>query len=245
MDFILGYYARSASRRRSSSRRGPRSGSATTRCGIAPRRRCAPRSRRPGMAYELKPGDGAFYGPKIDFDVTDSIGREWQLGTIQLDYNAPERFDLTYVGEDNAEHRPVVIHRAVSGSFERFIAHPDRALRRRVPGLARARAGAGDADLRRPDRRGAAAHRAARRGRHPGATSTSGARRSTTGSATEKCGRCRTWPSSAAARSGQRQPGAPGARSGEEAGSHAGGGVPGADHGRSQDAGAGSRRRRA
>jgi threonyl-tRNA synthetase len=75
-----------------------------------------------GMAYELKAGDGAFYGPKIDFDVTDSIGRSWQLGTIQLDYAAPERFDLTYVGEDNTEHRPVVIHRAVSGSFERFIA---------------------------------------------------------------------------------------------------------------------------
>ena len=75
-----------------------------------------------GFPYELKPGDGAFYGPKIDFDVTDSIGRSWQLGTIQLDYNNPERFDLTYVGEDNAEHRPVVIHRAVSGSFERFIA---------------------------------------------------------------------------------------------------------------------------
>jgi threonyl-tRNA synthetase len=75
-----------------------------------------------GMAYELKAGDGAFYGPKIDFDVTDSIGRSWQLGTIQLDYAAPERFDLKYVGDDNTEHRPVVIHRAVSGSFERFIA---------------------------------------------------------------------------------------------------------------------------
>jgi threonyl-tRNA synthetase len=75
-----------------------------------------------GMEYELKPGDGAFYGPKIDFDVMDSIGRPWQLGTIQLDYNAPERFDLTYVGEDNNAHRPVVIHRAVSGSLERFIA---------------------------------------------------------------------------------------------------------------------------
>jgi len=75
-----------------------------------------------GMAYELKPGDGAFYGPKIDFDVSDSIGRAWQLGTIQLDYNAPERFELTYVGEDNSAHRPVVIHRAVSGSLERFIA---------------------------------------------------------------------------------------------------------------------------
>jgi len=75
-----------------------------------------------GLPYETKPGDGAFYGPKIDFDVADSIGRTWQLGTIQLDYAAPERFDLQYVGEDNHEHRPVVIHRAVNGSFERFIA---------------------------------------------------------------------------------------------------------------------------
>lgn len=75
-----------------------------------------------GEPYELKAGDGAFYGPKVDFDVTDSIGRHWQLGTIQLDYAAPERFDLSYTGEDNATHRPVVIHRAVSGSFERFIA---------------------------------------------------------------------------------------------------------------------------
>ena len=75
-----------------------------------------------GRPYALKEGDGAFYGPKIDFDVTDSLGRAWQLGTIQLDYAAPERFGLVYVGEDNAEHRPVVIHRAVSGSFERFIA---------------------------------------------------------------------------------------------------------------------------
>lgn len=75
-----------------------------------------------GLPYDVKEGDGAFYGPKIDFDVTDSLGRAWQLGTIQLDYAAPERFDLNYVGEDNAPHRPVVIHRAVCGSFERFIA---------------------------------------------------------------------------------------------------------------------------
>ena len=75
-----------------------------------------------GLAYELKPGDGAFYGPKIDFDVSDSIGRKWQLGTIQLDYAAPERFDLSYIGEDGKEHRPVVLHRAIYGSFERFIA---------------------------------------------------------------------------------------------------------------------------
>jgi threonyl-tRNA synthetase len=75
-----------------------------------------------GMPYTINEGDGAFYGPKIDFDVTDSLGRAWQLGTIQLDYEVPKRFDLTYVGEDNAEHRPVVIHRAVCGSLERFIA---------------------------------------------------------------------------------------------------------------------------
>ena len=67
-------------------------------------------------------GDGAFYGPKIDFDITDAIGRKWQCATIQLDYQMPERFDLKYIGADNAEHRPVVIHRAIFGSFERFIA---------------------------------------------------------------------------------------------------------------------------
>jgi threonyl-tRNA synthetase len=75
-----------------------------------------------GSPYAVNEGDGAFYGPKIDFAVTDSLGREWQLGTIQLDYEVPKRFDLTYVGEDNADHRPVVIHRAVCGSLERFIA---------------------------------------------------------------------------------------------------------------------------
>ncbi len=74
------------------------------------------------IPYEVKPGEGAFYGPKIDFDVSDSIGRKWQLGTMQLDYLAAERFDLTYVGEDNSPHRPVVLHRAIYGSFERFIA---------------------------------------------------------------------------------------------------------------------------
>jgi threonyl-tRNA synthetase len=74
------------------------------------------------LPYTVNPGDGAFYGPKIDFAVTDSLGRTWQLCTIQLDYAAPERFDLTYVGDDNKEHRPVVIHRAIYGSFERFIA---------------------------------------------------------------------------------------------------------------------------
>ena len=77
---------------------------------------------RTKMAYDLNEKDGAFYGPKIDFDVTDAIGRKWQCATIQLDYMQPENFDLNYIGADNAKHRPVVIHRAILGSFERFIA---------------------------------------------------------------------------------------------------------------------------
>jgi threonyl-tRNA synthetase len=75
-----------------------------------------------GEAYTINEGDGAFYGPKIDFDVTDAIGRKWQCATIQLDYMQAERFNLTYIGADNTEHRPVIIHRAIFGSFERFIA---------------------------------------------------------------------------------------------------------------------------
>jgi threonyl-tRNA synthetase len=74
-----------------------------------------------GLEFEWNPGDGAFYGPKIDLHMTDSIGRSWQLGTVQLDYYMPDRFELAYTGEDNAEHRPVMIHRALMGSFERFI----------------------------------------------------------------------------------------------------------------------------
>jgi threonyl-tRNA synthetase len=74
-----------------------------------------------GLSYELNPGDGAFYGPKIDMHMTDSLGRSWQLGTVQLDYNMPERFGLSFTGADNAEHTPVMIHRALFGSYERFI----------------------------------------------------------------------------------------------------------------------------
>jgi len=74
-----------------------------------------------GLDFEVNEGDGAFYGPKIDLHMTDSIGRSWQLGTVQLDYSMPERFDLAYTGADNADHRPVMIHRALMGSFERFI----------------------------------------------------------------------------------------------------------------------------
>jgi threonyl-tRNA synthetase len=74
-----------------------------------------------GMNYSAEQGEAAFYGPKIDFVVRDCIGREWQLGTVQLDYNLPERFDLEYIGKDNHAHRPVMIHRAPFGSMERFI----------------------------------------------------------------------------------------------------------------------------
>ncbi len=75
-----------------------------------------------GKEYEINEGDGAFYGPKIDFHLEDSLGRTWQCGTIQLDFQMPERFDLTYVGADGEKHRPVMIHRVVFGSIERFIA---------------------------------------------------------------------------------------------------------------------------
>ncbi len=75
-----------------------------------------------GKDYEINEGDGAFYGPKIDFHLEDSLGRTWQCGTIQLDFQMPERFDLTYVGADGEKHRPVMIHRVVFGSIERFIA---------------------------------------------------------------------------------------------------------------------------
>ena len=74
-----------------------------------------------GLSYVEQIGEAAFYGPKIDFVVTDCIGREWQLGTVQVDYNLPERFDISYIGSDNTAHRPVMIHRAPLGSFERFI----------------------------------------------------------------------------------------------------------------------------
>jgi threonyl-tRNA synthetase len=73
------------------------------------------------MEYVIGEGEGTFYGPKIDLHMSDSLGRSWQMGTIQLDYQMPVRFGLTYVGADNAEHHPVVIHRALLGSLERFV----------------------------------------------------------------------------------------------------------------------------
>jgi threonyl-tRNA synthetase len=75
---------------------------------------------RQGREYDLSPGEGTFYGPKIDFHITDALGRSWQCGTCQLDFQMPQRFELTYTGADNAEHRPVMIHRALLGSMERF-----------------------------------------------------------------------------------------------------------------------------
>ena len=74
-----------------------------------------------GREYDINEGDGAFYGPKLDFHLVDAIGRTWQCGTIQLDMQMPERFELEYTGEDGQKHRPVMIHRVVFGSIERFI----------------------------------------------------------------------------------------------------------------------------
>src|SRR4029078_6557990 len=74
-----------------------------------------------GRGHEVNEADGAFYGPKIDFHITDALGRSWQCGTCQLDFQFPARFDLASQGTDNAEHRPVMIHRALLGSMERFV----------------------------------------------------------------------------------------------------------------------------
>ena len=74
-----------------------------------------------GLPYAMNPGEGAFYGPKLEFVLRDAIGRDWQCGTLQVDFNLPERLDASYVGEDNQRHRPVMLHRAILGSFERFI----------------------------------------------------------------------------------------------------------------------------
>jgi threonyl-tRNA synthetase len=77
--------------------------------------------RKVGRPYQIDPGEGAFYGPKLDFKLTDAIGREWQCGTFQVDPNLPARLDAEYVGEDGAKHRPFMLHRAILGSFERFL----------------------------------------------------------------------------------------------------------------------------
>ena len=113
----------SASRRCTwSSPPGRRSPSAATRCGQTAESALAAALERAELPYTLNPGDGAFYGPKIDFHIEDVMGRTWQCATCQLDFAMPERFDLDYVGEDNQRHRPVMIHRTVLGSIERFLA---------------------------------------------------------------------------------------------------------------------------
>ena len=99
------------------------------------------RSRSAGSPYEINEGDGAFYGPKIDIKLKDAIGRTWQCSTIQVDFNFPERFGLTYRTADNTEARPFMLHRTILGSHGALLRHPHRALRRRVPDVARAGAG--------------------------------------------------------------------------------------------------------
>ncbi|MEZ4574685.1 MAG: aminoacyl--tRNA ligase-related protein [Vampirovibrionales bacterium] len=74
-----------------------------------------------GKAFEIDEGEGAFYGPKVDIHIQDSLGRRWQCGTIQLDFQLPERFDLTYIAQDGSHQRPIVVHRAIFGSFDRFV----------------------------------------------------------------------------------------------------------------------------
>ena len=165
------------------------------------------RARRSAASeYELNAGDGAFYGPKIDLHMTDSIGRSWQLGTVQLDYVMPERFELTYTGADNAEHRPVMIHRALMGSFERFIGILIEHYAGEFPlWLAPLQAlvlpGRRPPQRLRGDGRGAA-------GRRPGCgrASTTAASRSGARSARPSSPRCRTCWSSATARPRRARP---------------------------------------
>ncbi len=172
--------------------------------------------KRQTMEYVVSPGEGTFYGPKIDLHMTDSLGRSWQMGTIQLDYQMPMRFGLTYMGADNREHHPVVIHRALLGSLERFIGILTEHYARRLPVLARARPGAGAAG-----RRGARRGRGGGRREAPGgrvsaprwgrrrrrSASGSGApswRRSPSSSSTATGSRTRAWPCASTAEGRKR-----------------------------------------
>ena len=180
--------------------------SARTRCGRSPRAPWRACSSGEGIDYMLNPGDGAFYGPKIDFHIRDVMGRTWQCGTIQVDFAMPERLDITYTGADNEEHRPVMIHRALLGSIERFmgilIEHyggnlptwlaPEQVLVLPI------------ADRHADVRARGAARRARRRRRGAPSrctpTSTTAARASASASATRSCRRCPTSSWSATAR---------------------------------------------
>jgi threonyl-tRNA synthetase len=121
LDFAFDIYRASTSRSTPSSPRAPRNGWATTRSGTTPRGRWPTRSSTTTSSTRSARARASSTAPKIDLHTTDSLGRSWQLGTVQLDYNMPARFELTYTGADNAEHQPVMIHRALFGSFERFI----------------------------------------------------------------------------------------------------------------------------
>ena len=92
-----------------------------TTCGTRRKARCAKPARIAGVEYELNPGEGAFYGPKLEFVLRDAIGRDWQCGTLQVDFVLPERLDAHYIAEDGSRRRPVMLHRAILGSFERFL----------------------------------------------------------------------------------------------------------------------------
>ncbi len=162
-----------------------------------------------GIEYVLNPGDGAFYGPKIDFHIRDVMGRTWQCGTIQVDFAMPERLDITYTGADNEEHRPVMIHRALLGSIERFMGillehyggnlptwlAPEQVL---VLPIADRHADYAREVMRAVRAAGAASRARLRSPSTP--TSTTAARASASASATRSCRRCRTSSWSATAR---------------------------------------------
>ncbi len=121
---------------------------------------------RLNMKVKLMPDEAAFYGPKIDVKLVDAIGRHWQLSTVQFDFTLPRRFGLEYIAEDGKAHQPLMVHRALYGSVERFFGILHRALRRRIPGVAGARASDRAAHYRPPDRLRTAGAGAAQAGRH-------------------------------------------------------------------------------
>ena len=164
---------------------GPRRGHADARAGEL------------GLEYELNPGDGAFYGPKIDMHMTDSLGRSWQLGTVQLDYSMPERFDLTYTGADNARASPRDDPPRAVRLLRALHRHHARALRRRTPALAGARAGDRAARLRPLQRLRLRGSSAARAPTTRASSSTIAASRSGARSARPSCARSPTCSSSA------------------------------------------------
>ena len=152
-----------------------------------------------GLEYVESEGEGSFYGPKIDLHMDDSLGRSWQLGTVQLDLQMPKRFGLAYQGDDNAEHTPAMIHRALLGSLERFVGVYLEHTGGDLP-LFLAPEQVRDPPGRRPaSRRRGVARRPAPRPRASASGWTSGRRRSAGGSATPSSRRCRTSSSGATA----------------------------------------------